>query len=131
MASKSSQITRKRSPFSKTLCDFTIAFSSSALDGTGYNAKHLILVIYSKATPPKVQHPYTPHPQSIEMANIYSFVKSQVPSMNNDQVMALLVIYSNATPPGCHTPYIPHPLCIEMSNIYSYVKSQVPSIKNG
>merc|ERR1712082_436604 len=71
-----------------------------------------LLVIYSKATPdtpqgatpPGCHTPYMPHPLHIVMSNIYSHVKSQVPSMKNDRVMALSVIYSKATPTGCHTP---------------------------
>ena len=36
------------------------------------------------ATPPGCHTPYMPHPLRIEMLNIYSHVKSQVPSMKND-----------------------------------------------
>ena len=72
------------------------------------------------ATPPKMPRPLgatppMPHPLRIEKSNICSHVKSQVPSIKNDWVMAFLVIYSKATPtkmphplgatpPTCHTP---------------------------
>ena len=66
-----------------------------------------IFLISSKAPPPpstRYHTPYMPHPLLIELSNIYSHVKSQIPSIKNYRVMVLLVIYSKATPPKVRHP---------------------------